>query len=315
MKTFKFKKVYFLILAFVFGTVFLALYLINLLQDLKPTTVLEENFRNYHVMVIGENENQLFMEQVFNGALSFQDKYDCIVELLVPNSIAQDKTLPELIEYCGLLNVDGIIAYIDNEDYINLEAKRTDGSIIPLITTGKYIEEINQVSYVGTSWWEVGKTIAAQVSTYIEPEQSVCIVENNVLGYSNYSSLMSSLKRELKSQNTLNFIEVKELNSEFLLSKTQETDTPFVIICVTEEETLKTAQLIADLSLADQTILIGYGNSAPLMLYLNNGAINRLVCVDPQNIGERSMRQLFEYITKYYTNNYVAANIKVIKGD
>lgn len=317
MKKFKIKNIYIVIFLIACVVGILAFYFVHSLLDMNESVDSVEKFRSYHVMVVGKYDNQLFMEQVFNGAQTLGEKYDAVVELYVPNSKAEDKTLEELFDYSGLLNVDGIIAYIDSEEELTISPCRTDGSQIPVVTTGMYMTTIGQISYIGTSWFEVGKRIADEAGLYLKNKEQVqaCIIGNNSQNNPNYSSLMNSLQRELKSRVGIDYTEVQELTPSYLFDQITSQESPVLIISVTEAETLKAAQVIADLGFGDKTYFVGYGNSEPLMLYFNNGVIDELVCVDPQNIGETAMGQLNEYRIKGYANSYVAADIKVIKGD
>lgn len=313
MKKISAKKFYILVLVVL--SAILAVYLLRNLIDIKRMKSPEDDFRSYHVMVVGKYENQLFMQQVFNGAEQYSQRYDSVVELYVPNSVAEDKSLQELFDYSGLLNVDGIIAYVDTDEELQISAVRTDGSQIPVVTTGMYMTTIGQISYIGTSWWEVGKRIGEEAGKVISDDKIVCVIGNNTQNNPIYSSLMNSLQRELKSNHSAEYVEIPELDALFFAQNSNSSDNPILIICVTEAETLKAAQFIADLGLKNRTQLIGYGNSEPLMLYLNNGVIKKLVCVDSENIGETAMKQLYEYRTKGYANSYVAADIRVIEGE
>lgn len=313
MKKISAKKFYILVLVVL--SAILAVYLLRNLIDIKRMKSPEDDFRSYHVMVVGKYENQLFMQQVFNGAEQYSQRYDSVVELYVPNSVAEDKSLQELFDYSGLLNVDGIIAYVDTDEELQISAVRTDGSQIPVVTTGMYMTTIGQISYIGTSWWEVGKRIGEEAGKVISDDKIVCVIGNNTQNNPIYSSLMNSLQRELKSNHSAEYVEIPELDALFFAQNSSSSDNPILIICVTEAETLKAAQFIADLGLKNRTQLIGYGNSEPLMLYLNNGVIKKLVCVDSENIGETAMKQLYEYRTKGYANSYVAADIRVIEGE
>lgn len=315
MKKFKVKKLYILIVFFITATIVLSTILLRSLIQIRHLESSKEDFRSYHIMVVGKYENRLFMQQVFNGAQVYGKKFDCAVELFVPNSAAEDKSLKELFDYSSLLNVDGIIAYVDSDTELDFTPRKSDGSEIPVVTTGMYMTSIEQISYIGTSWWEVGKKIADEAAKLFTNNQKICLVANNTQNNPIYSSLMNSLQRGLKSHVPGEYNEEKEIDAKYLMDKLSDSDTPLLVICVTEAETLKTAQLIAELGLGDKTVLVGYGNSEPLMLYLNNGVIKELICVDPTNIGETAIGQLYEYRTRGHANSYVAADIKVLRGE
>ena len=98
----------------------------------------DENSLSYHIIVTGTYENQLFMQQVYEGASKYAD-YNCaVVELYVPQSQADDSSLQDLLDYCSYVNADGIIAYIDSPDENLSVLQRSEEVEIPLVTTGQF---------------------------------------------------------------------------------------------------------------------------------------------------------------------------------
>src|SRR5574344_213792 len=102
--------------------------------------------RTFHILVIGQAENESFLQQVYKGAEILSESYHAAVELYVPGSLAEDVSMQSLFDYASFANVDGIIAYIDSNDISDSTPlsppTRTDGEAIPLITVGHYSPEL-----------------------------------------------------------------------------------------------------------------------------------------------------------------------------
>ena len=88
-----------------------------------------------------------------------------------------------------------------------------------------------------------------------------------------------------------------------------------IFICLTEDETIMTAQQLAELYPPDNYILLGFGGNEVCQLYLQKGFITELFSLNPQRIGEAAVRELFEYRNKGYANSYVTAEVKVTKAE
>ena len=90
---------------------------------------------------------------MYKGANSLSDKYNAIVEFIVPESEAENILIQDLFDYATFVNSDGIIAYINNPEQQIEQPYRIDGSIIPVVTTGQFAPGVNQTSFIGNSSW------------------------------------------------------------------------------------------------------------------------------------------------------------------
>lgn len=273
--------------------------------------------RNYHVLVMGSYDNELFLQQIFAGAERLAPQYNAVVELYVPHSQAEDVPLQSLFDYASYVNTDGIIVYIDSNEE-NIEPPRSPGgTIIPLITTGQYNPALQQVSFIGNSYWELGKKIADEIISLLKDSGSALIISQEAVTNHYYSSLMNSIRDTLLPHPNISY----ELLEQVSISSLRDLQNPsseekILLICLSEQDTIQTAQYFQEMKLdKNKNIqLIGFGTNEICHLYLENGIISELISVDPEKIGEVAMLELFEYRNKGYANSYVATEVQISRG-
>src|SRR5574344_2102794 len=257
--------------------------------------------RKYHVAIVGQSENESFLQQIFIGAKKISEVYDAVVELYVPESAAENMNLQVLLDNASFSNPDGIIVYVGDNEKIEVPVDMT-GKAIPLIT-------------VGQNHSELGKKIATESNSYLNGNGILKIINDNASSNTNYSTLMNSLINSLEEySNITTIISDDELVTGNSVSKEKignETKRN-LYVCLTEEDTIKVAQMISE---KKQNVgIIGFGENEMLDMYLKKNVITELLSIDSQNIGVTAMSELFEYIKYGYANNYINADVRVKKA-
>ena len=278
--------------------------------------------RNYHFLVLGKSSNISSLEQVFRGADGISADYNTVVELYVPETLADDVSLEELFNYATFVNADGIIAYVDT-DYSTIKTpRRTDGSEIPVITLGHYTQSIPQVSFIGTNYSELGRTLANECIDLLNKNGAVYLFANELENNPNYSNMMNSFQNILSvyrgmSLQTLSVSgtdgDIIDAIRSIVLSDTNSGRSP-LLVCVTEEDTIRCVQLLSEFHLESSVQLLGMGNNETLLRYFERGAIRELVYIDQEKIGRTAMTELIEYRTTGHSNNYIAADVEILRG-
>ena len=262
----------------------------------------------YHVIITGTYENKSFLSEVYKGATKLAGAYKTAVDLYVPDSQADTQSLQNLLDYCSFLNADGIIVYLDSSDDTPLLLRRQDGPAIPVITTGQFSPTMQQISYIGTNNWELGKKIADETSYYLPIGGNVYIInESNDI---NSNTLISSIQSALGDNQTLTTKVIDKVTPDLTIEGRNN-----IFISLTEDDTIASAQLLAEMFDSFRYKLIGIGGNEVCQLYLQKNWIGELVSLDPEKIGETAIRELFEYRSKGYANSYVTADVKIIRSE
>lgn len=299
-----------------FAVLFIALFLTGyfLVAIRSQLNESDENqySKNFHILVLGNYENELFMKQVYDGAKNYEDNYKAVIELYVPESLAEDVSTQSLFEYASFVNADGIIAYINSPDETIEQPRRIDNTVIPLVTTGQFAPNINQISYIGTNYRTLGNTIGKEILTLLPDGGTVYLYESENAANINYSNLSNSILSTIKKNANISF---QILNSISNISL-ENNNAKKLLLCFTEEDTIQAAQISTEQNLSRQNLdIIGFGSNEICQLYFSKGTVKELISLDPVKIGEMAIRELFEYHNKGYANSYISADVKISRRE
>ncbi len=261
----------------------------------------------YHVIVTGTYENQSFLKELFDGANLLAKSYNALVELHVPDSQADRASLQDLLNYASFLNADGIIAYIDSADEVPTVLHRKDEPEIPLITTGQFAPNLNQVSFIGINNWELGKRLANESRHFLPRGGNVYIISGK--SGTKSSNLITSLQQELQKTGNISSFVIEDIPFGFDFPANKS-----IFITLAEDDTIQYAQILAEQYPGKKCRLIGSGGNEVCQLYLQKGWIDELFSLDPEKIGEKAMRELFEYRNHGYANSYITADVKLTRS-
>lgn len=273
--------------------------------------------RMYHVLVLGRYENELFLQKVFDGATKLSQQYNALVEFYVPHSQAENESLQKLFDYATYVNADGVIAYIDSPDDKMILPHRPDGTPIPLITTGLYIPTLQQISFIGNSYWELGRRIGDETVSILDNKGKAILINREKNDNPYYSNLTNAVQERISQHHSISYEVLDNYTAMDLRNLTTVSpDDKVLLICLTEQDTIQLAQNLQELGLDNTTNikLIGFGSNEVTLHYLENGMITELISVDPEKIGETSIIELFEYRNKGYANSYVAAEVQITRS-
>ncbi len=262
--------------------------------------------KNHHIIVTGTYDNKLFLEKLYKGAKEFEDFYNTLVELHVPQSEAEFSSIQDLFDYCSFVNADGVIAYIDNPNEVGSIKKRIDGSEIPLVTAGQYAAKVNQISFIGTNYWALGKKLADESLSILNNDGYAYILTQPISTNTNYGNLLTSLQQGLSKNPGIKCSIIEDIDYSFDFHNKHN-----LFISLDEERTIKAAQILSDFYATKSYTLIGFGNNETCNLYLDKKIINELISLDPESIGQIGIHELFEYRSKGYANSYISADVKI----
>lgn len=269
-----------------------------------------------HIVIIGSYENEYFLKQVMEGAEGICDEYDSVVEFYVSQSQAEDVSLQSMFDYASFVNADGIIAYISTSTEAVKNVLNIEDQEIPIVTTGAFAPQAQQISYVGTSYWELGQVFGEEIVTALDKAGKAYIICSAPLSNPNFSNFINSIQSLLVRYPEISFVIVDQLSEEFFEDIEDSNEDNAVFACLTDEDTLTFSQYSTEYNLKhDGTLsIIGFGSNENCELYLKKGILSELISLDPKKIGENALREIFEYKNNGYANSYIAADIKIEKA-
>ncbi len=280
----------------------------------------ENEDREYRVIIVG-CENEAFLKNIYKGAAEKGIDYDCAVELNIPSSNADSTSLQSLLDYASFTNADGVVAYIGETNHSIQVPLDRNKNRIPLITLSQYLPEIPQVSHIGTNYSELGRKIAMESAEYLSGDGSIIVINTTTSNTPNYSTLMSGLTQYLSGYEEIHTTVIDLPSSTDITIRNGRMDNIVryndidVIICLSTDDTIRTAQLVNDAGKTGYIGIIGFGEGNVVEKYLEYGIITELLSIDAESMGKAAISELFEYIKFGYANNYITADVKVRKAE
>jgi ribose transport system substrate-binding protein len=279
-----------------------------------------ESMRSTSILITGTSENEDYLNQIYEGALETCAIYDSTVQLYVPSSKAENVNLQSLLNYAGFINADCVISYIDSTTNL-VPPKNSVGNAVPLITVGNYDPDLTQISFIGINFSELGRIFASEITSFLNSEGEVFILNTSSKNDLSYSTLVSSLLSSLKQESGIK-VEISSVlkDSSFSLQdsiRQQIVSKPNidVLVSLTEESTMLTAQAVIDLNMASKINIIAFGEGAGSQSYYDKGLIAELISIDSKDIGRKALDEFYEFHTKGSANSYVMADVKVQRNE
>lgn len=307
-KTARLIKYVFLIFSFiallVFSIVFYAVFFSSRARIQNQNEYNPSDNCLYHIIVTGTYENQSFLKEVYEGASRASAYFNSVIDLHIPQSQADTESLQNLLDYCSYLNADGIIVYVDSPDFKPNILTRSDSPSIPIITIGHFSPNFPQISFIGINNWELGKKLADETQDTLPNGGTVYII--NDTNTQNANNLISSIQSALQNNSLITSKVIEEISPALFLNGQNN-----IFISLTEDNTIRSAQLLSEQFDMDKYKFIGFGGNEVCQLYLQKGWITKLVSLDPQKIGQDALYELFEYRSKGNANSYISADVKI----
>ena len=292
----------------------------NALKSGRSDDYTAESLRTTSVLITGTSDNEDYLRQIYEGALERCDMYDSAIQLYVPSSKAENMNLQSLLNYAGFINADCVISYIDGSSSL-IPPKNSSGVAVPLITVGNYNPDLPQISFIGINYSELGRIFASEIISFLNAKGTVFILNTSSKNDLNYSMLVSSLLNTLRQENDIK-VEISAVlqDSSFSLQDSirqqivSASDID-VLVSLTEESTMLTAQTVTDLNLAGKISIIAFGEGVGSQSYYDKGLIAELISIDSKNIGKKALDEFYEFHQKGSANSYVMADIKVQRNE
>ena len=136
--------------------------------------------RKYNILVTGTPGAEAFVRQVYRGAQSTAQKYNCSIELYVPESLNSSINFQKIFDYASYVEPDGLIAFIP-EGITNVTAPLyNDDTNIPLVAVGQYVPGLPQISFIGINFAELGRIIGNEIVSFTGGKGNVCILYSDI---------------------------------------------------------------------------------------------------------------------------------------
>ncbi len=306
------------------------------------------NFDSYYVLIT-ENQNSSFWQNVYLGAKEEAAKNGAYVELLGENlNDKYDKF--QLMQIAIDSKVDGIIVEASEEVRMTQLITKAERKGIPVITVLSDNTNGGRQSFVGISLYNLGREYGKQVSQIMtekkllereEPTEVLVLLsdDNNISGQTTILTtireiIRSELKEDINIVQKENSDDKTEEDAQVYIETTTISDKsafsaeetirdifisgeklPDVIICLNEQHTTCAYQAVIDHNKVGEIEVLGYYESDTIFSAIQKGIIRATVIVDTNQMGQYCVSALDEFRQSGYVSDYFSVDTSLLDAN
>ncbi len=300
----------------------LALLAMNILRqrlvDQAPLLALDREAR-YHFVLVAEQTDSLYWQEVYAGARAAAAQVDAVVELAGPKSFSSDQTA-EQIRIATAARLDGIATCVVDTNQTTIAIDQAVKAQIPVVTLEYDAEESLRQCFVGVNSYDLGQTfgrlVAAQnsegeiVILVSEDPQRASLSENQIVaGLQDYLGNYPSLTLNSLAINRDSAFSAEQAIRDLLL---KDQSAVRAIVSLNVEDTLRVVEALVDDGRASSVNVLGYQENANVLEYIQSGLIQAVIASDPYQIGYDSILALAEIKTNNRTSDYIPSDLVTI---
>jgi len=299
--------------------IFLSIFLYKLRWVEEP--IFAKN-PEYHFFIVAQNSVDPFWKEVRMGAMDAAKFYNVAVEFNAPkfNNIQEEL---KYFDIAILSKVDGIIAYVsNNQEFIKLiDDAYKDG--IPVITIENDAKDSKRQAYIGTNSFQLGEEAGKLMIKATKGKANIAIIVSNDYQTDsiNQNLKISGFLDSLKNYKDMKIVKIytsklgtlsAEEITQSIINSNQEINAIYTTDSV---DTIGTAQVIVDFNKVGEIHIIGYGDTPDILRYIQKGIIYGSVMSDPYKLGYESIRSMMEIKEKNNVSTFVDTGVNIITKD
>ena len=281
----------------------------------------------YHFVMIVENRESAFWQDVYKSAKEQGEKNGAYVELLGEN-ISDTYSVSELLEIAIYQKVDGIILEPSQETGMEDLIDKAVEQGIPVVTLMSDVPSSKRQTFVGISNYNLGEKYGQELVGMLEnsdttvaekeAEKSIIVLEplrnenrNNGQTYAGVKSAINIPNVTVNSLeiNTISAFGTEEYIRNLIMEISGQAD---VIVCVDLVQTESTCQAVVDFNKVGEIRILGYFVSDIVLDAIETGVVDATLVVDTEEIGRESIQSLLEKYANNRVTDYVSINIETI---
>ncbi len=287
----------------------------------------------YHFVMIVENRESTFWQDVYLSAKAEGEKNGALVELIGDN-ISEEYSVSELLEIAIYQEVDGILLEPSSEENMEELINTAVEKGIPVVTLMNDIQTSKRQTFVGISKYNLGEKYGNELLRILNEDsennletkdESINIVvleanrdaNSNGVNYNNeqiYAGIISTV--HIPNVNIIS-MEINNVSAfgaeEYIRNLIMETSIKAdVIVCVNLTQTESTCQAVIDFNKVGETRILGYFVSDTVLDAIETGVMDATFVVDTEEIGAESINRLVEHLEEKRVTDYVSINIEMI---
>lgn len=293
------------------------------LRTLLPSKTPGLSFRR-HYALIGDRTSS-FLNAVYESAGRRASESNDYIEF-TGKDLDVEYTTPELMDIAIAAKVDGIILDADDSTEMSDSILRANEAGIPVICIGTDSYGSARKSYVGVSYYTLGQEYARYITSHLvtrdvmrvlviaSPEGHVTgqnLVYNGIRDYISSQHRTSHFQISSKILGDSGIFSTAEAVSD-LFDNDSEEALPDILVCLDETSSTSACQAIVDSNHVGDVKILGYSLNDTIANALQKGVLSATLTISTQEIGEKAVDDLNEYIDSDFVSEYTSIDITTV---
>lgn len=271
-------------------------------------------YDRYYVFITSSRDTD-FWKSVYQGALQEALGSNAYIEMM-GEGLEESLTKRDLIKIAIDSKVDGIIVEGDDDNKTLNVIKEARAEGIPVVTVSSDVSESERISFIGISGYNLGKEYGEQAASFIRSKDMdncniLLLMDDSITGSSQSiintaisetlddADLGTEINIDSKVVSTgKSFAAEEEIRDIFVSEK----DTPDIIICLSEKNTVCVYQTVVDYNKVGEVEILGYYMSPTIKSAIDKKIIRSSIVVDTNQMGRKSVDALNEYLESGYVS-------------
>lgn len=284
-------------------------------------------YDKYYVLITSSGDTD-FWKSVYKGALEEAKNNNAYIEMM-GDGLEDNLTKRDLVKIAINSHVDGIIVEGDDDSKTLNLLKDAMEAGIPVVTVASDVPGGERISYIGISGYNMGKEYGEQVASFIRSKKmdkcNVLVLMDDSLTSSSQSVILTAIKETVDSQEpdvqtsienkivstSRDYAAEEEIRDIFV----SENETPDIIICLSEKNTICVYQTVVDYNKVGEVEILGYYMSPTIKSAIEKKIIKSSMVVDTAQMGQKSVDAINEYLESGYVSELYLVDTKQADAD
>jgi ribose transport system substrate-binding protein len=269
-------------------------------------------------MLITEDQNLSFWEDVHKGALSVANAQSAAVEWRRAN-MSQTESVAELIEISGLCGLDGILTCSSDDPNMKAAIDEASERGVPIFMLGSDISDSLRKGYIGTDNYAAGKTVGSLLSEDNLDCKNAVLIGTDIAKENAGSDefFIAGLKSAIYNMPHINLEYLDTGSTPFAVEALiregsqgrREID---AVVCRSIEDTIICANAVIENNLVGRIKIIGCNEDRTVLEYLEKGIVQAAITSDGETIGKAAMESFLFLRENGWANEFVPVETDVI---
>ena len=290
-----------------------------LLRMVREPSYRGEQVYDFHVVLITEDKNRSFWEEVYHGALSLAQKNSVAVELQTVD-YARGESVSELIDIAGAAGVDGILTCVANDSGLTEAIDAAVQQGIPVVTVAGDDPDSARQSCVGVDYYALGVAMG-NLLLELDSENVVVFMRESVDKWQiSNLNLSAGMRVAIQKRPQIETAYMQSGDKPFSIealvqSVARGTHTTDTILCDNIEDTLTAVNAVIENNMVGKIRIVGYNESNEVLEYIQKGVVYAVITTDGETVGGSAMQSFLDLQSKGWANEFVSNTLEIVRAE